>query len=150
MTDYLLDTNVLSAFAPKKDPSRAIGPELASWVRHNSESLFFSTVTAVEIEAGLIKLERISPGAWQQQLVHWYALILEHYKSRIVALDLQIARLASALTDQAKAAGNYPGFADTAIAATAACKNMTLLTRNVRHFEPLGISVADPFERLPP
>jgi len=42
-----------------------------------------------------------------------------------------------------------PGFEDIAIAATAAVRGLTVLTANLRHFEPLGVPCLDPFEKLP-
>jgi predicted nucleic acid-binding protein len=53
--------------------------------------------------------------------------------------------MAGKLTGDARAAGLAPGFADIAIAATAVHHGLTILTRNLRHFEPLGIAVIDPF-----
>ena len=35
------------------------------------------------------------------------------------------------------------------IAATAQLRGFTILTRNARHFEPLGVPFLDPFVRLP-
>jgi predicted nucleic acid-binding protein len=60
-----------------------------------------------------------------------------------------VARLASQIGDNSRAAGTYPGLPDTAIAATAIVNGMTLLTRNVRHFSSLGVGVVDPFMTLP-
>jgi predicted nucleic acid-binding protein len=54
------------------------------------------------------------------------------------------------LSDLARSRGTAPGFADIVIAATALSRGLTLLTRNTRHFEPLGLSMLNPFERLPP
>ena len=51
--------------------------------------------------------------------------------------------------DKARATGHSPGFADVAIAAPAGSHNLTVLTRNLRHFVPLVIPATDPFERLP-
>ncbi len=51
--------------------------------------------------------------------------------------------------DRERAAGRSSGFADIAIAATAASRNFTVLTRNLRHFEPLGVRVMNPLETLP-
>ena len=48
-----------------------------------------------------------------------------------------------------RAAGQSPGFADIAIAATAGTRNLTILTRNLRHFTPLGVAVMDPYDGLP-
>jgi toxin FitB len=35
---------------------------------------------------------------------------------------------------------------DIAIAATALEHNLTVVTRNVRHFDPTGVAVVNPFE----
>ena len=59
MTGWLLDTNILSAFAPGKP---AIGPIIAEWFNERSDELFLSAVTAAEIEAGVSKLRRPVPG----------------------------------------------------------------------------------------
>jgi len=54
------------------------------------------------------------------------------------------ARRAGALSDQAKAAGNHPGFADVLIAATATVHGLAVATLNARHFAPLGVDCVDP------
>lgn len=51
--------------------------------------------------------------------------------------------------DKAREAGHSPGFADVAIAATAESQGLTVLTRNLRHFAPIGIAAIDPFQTLP-
>ncbi len=59
------------------------------------------------------------------------------------------AGLAGLLMDRSRAAGHAPGFADLAIAAMAGVHDLTVLTRNMRHFAPLDIPAHDPFESLP-
>jgi toxin FitB len=54
-----------------------------------------------------------------------------------------------ALVDRAQSLGWAPGLADVVIAATAQFRGFTILTRNARHFEPLGVPFLDPFVRLP-
>ena len=63
--------------------------------------------------------------------------------------DVAAARVAGALSDVARSKGIAPGFADIVIAATAGAHKLIVLTRNTRHFEPLGVPTANPFERLP-
>ncbi len=53
------------------------------------------------------------------------------------------------LADHARGQGHDPGFADLAIAATALTLGYVVLTRNMRHFTPLGVPAHDPFEKLP-
>jgi predicted nucleic acid-binding protein len=38
---------------------------------------------------------------------------------------------------------------DVIIAATAVHHSLTVLTRNVKHFEPFGVALQDPFLALP-
>lgn len=53
------------------------------------------------------------------------------------------------LSDQARAAGQAPGLADLAIAATAQVRGYTVLTRNLRHFRGLAVPAHDSFRSLP-
>jgi predicted nucleic acid-binding protein len=52
------------------------------------------------------------------------------------------------LADEAVAQGRHPGLADIAIAALAQHGGHTLLTRNLRHFEPLGVACVDPIAQF--
>jgi predicted nucleic acid-binding protein len=52
--------------------------------------------------------------------------------------------------DAARGAGHAPGFADIAIAATAQANDLTILTRNTKHFESICGSALNPFDALPP
>jgi hypothetical protein len=45
--------------------------------------------------------------------------------------------------------GQAPGFADIIVVAKASGHRLTILTRNMRHFEPLGAPALNPFEGLP-
>jgi toxin FitB len=75
--------------------------------------------------------------------------VLHLYGHRVLPFDGATAQIAGALTDLARAHGHSPGFADIAIAATARQHNLTILTRNERHFIPLEVRAVDPFRRLP-
>jgi predicted nucleic acid-binding protein len=50
------------------------------------------------------------------------------------------------LTDLARSRGH---FADIVIAATAIRQDLTILSRNARHFTPMDVPVLDPFTTLP-
>jgi predicted nucleic acid-binding protein len=71
---------------------------------------------------------------------------LTSYSDRVLAFDLTAARIAGTLLDLAVAAGRHPGFPDVAIAATAKAHDLVVLTRNMRHFAPLGVAALNPFE----
>ena len=131
MTGWLLDTNVLSAFAPGKPP---VPPEMAAWFDKHTDELFLSAITAAEIEAGISKLRRTGSGRRADELHGWFELILSFYADRVLPFDLVAARVAGALGDAAHAGGRHPGFADVAIAAIAKSRMLVILTLNLRHF----------------
>lgn len=143
---FLVDTNVLSLGAP----GRLSSPnELLEWMRAHSENLFMSAVSVAEISAGIAKLERSGAEGRAASLGRWLDLVLHLYADRVLPLDAPVARLAGKLIEQTRAAGHAPGFADAAIAATAGSHGLTILTRNLRHFLPLGVDALDPLDTLP-
>jgi len=146
VTGYLLDTNVVSAFAPGRSTAP---PPLAQWLEAHSDLLFLSVISVVEVEAGISKLQRTGASARADLLAAWIEQLLGAYSERVLAFDLAAGRVAGALSDRARAAGSNPGFADIAIAATAQRYDLVLLTANVRDFRAIGIRHANPFEALP-
>lgn len=142
---FLVDTNVISAGAPATAPA----PLLIDWMDRNSGRLFVSTITVAEIEDGIAKARREGAVRKAAQLAQWLETLLHLYARRILAFDLSAARIAGQLSDLARGKGHAPGFADLAIAAIAKANGLTILTRNARHFTPLGIETHDPFHALP-
>ena len=71
------------------------------------------------------------------------------YGDRILPFDSEIALFAGRIADLAKGKGHAPGFADVIIAATGLHHGLTILTRNIRHFEPMEAPALDPFAALP-
>jgi toxin FitB len=143
---YLVDTNVISAAAPAR-PSPV---ELVEWMDGHSASLYLSVVTVVEIEDGIAKLRREGATRKSADLTAWLQTLLHLYGDRVLAFDAPTARIAGAMTDRARWQDNAPGLADIMIAATAQHHRLTILSRNVKHFQPLGVVVLDPFVTLPP
>jgi predicted nucleic acid-binding protein len=143
---YLLDTNVISVVAPGQV---GYGP-LADWLRRRSEDLFISVITVAEIENGIAKLRRQGGTTRADRLSRWLEALLHLYGSRVLKLDVEAARIAGRLLDRARSGGHAPGFADTAVAAIAAAHELTVLTRNIRHFAVFKVPAFDPFDRLPP
>lgn len=147
MTRYLVDTNVISAGAPTAAVTR---PELIEWVESHSSDLFLSAVTIAEIADGIAKARREGAKRKASDLSAWLRTVLHLYCDRVLAFDSPTAEIAGALSDLARARGHSPGFADIAIAATARWHDLTVLSRNERHFAPMDALVIDPFQQLPP
>lgn len=114
-----------------------------------SAVLFLSVVTLAEIEDGIAKLRRERAVRKSADLASWLETVCHLYGDRILAFDAPIARIAGAVSDRARGQGHAPGLADIIIAATAQRHGLTILSRNLKHFVPLGVAVVDPFLALP-
>lgn len=146
MTRYLVDTNVISATAPTAVVKRA---ELIEWMDTHSPGLFLSAVTIAEITEGIAKAKREGAKRKASHLSAWLRTVLHLYGDRVLPFDSPTAEIAGALADLARGRGHSPGFADVAIGATARRHNLTILSRNERHFTPMDVAVVDPFQTLP-
>lgn len=146
MTRYLVDTNVISATAPTVAVKRA---ELIEWMDTHSPDLFISAVTIAEITEGIAKAKREGAKRKASNLSAWLRTVLHLYGDRVLPFDSPTAEIAGALSDLARSRGHSPGFADVAIGATVRRNNLTILSRNERHFTPMDVAVVDPFQTLP-
>jgi hypothetical protein len=55
VSGWLLDTDVLSAFAPGRPE---MPPDAVAWIEERNEALFLAAITAMEIASGIAKLDR--------------------------------------------------------------------------------------------
>ncbi len=131
---FLVDTNALSALR-----RRERNPAIIRWIEsQRTADLHISVITVGEIERGITQQQRHNPdfardlSAWLDQVLGWYA-------DRILPVDAATARRWGQLSAEI---GNDS--ADLLIAATALEHGLTVVTRNVRHFEPTGVPVFDP------
>lgn len=133
---YVLDTNVVSALRV-----RGRNPEVETWAATVPVIDQFVTATSIsEIERGVVSRERTDP-AQGEVLRRWFEeRVLSAFAERVLPFDLAAARTLA----------NYrvPEHApvdDALIAAVAQSRECTVVTRNVRHFEPLGVACLDPW-----
>jgi toxin FitB len=146
VTRYLIDTNVISATAPAAAVRR---PELVEWMESHSRDLFLSAVTIAEIADGIAKARREGAKRKAADLSAWLRTVLHLYGDCVLPFDSPTAEIAGVLADLARARGHSPGFAEIAIAATARRHDLTILSRNGRHFVRLDVAALDPFQKLP-
>lgn len=142
---YLVDTNVISEASPNRVTTTAV----AGWMAANLAVLFMSVVTVTEITDGVARARRGGATRRADAIGDWLEVAIQLYGDRILPTTLPIARRAGELSDRARAAGHAPGLSDILIAATADHHGMTVLTRNVRDFAPLGVAFHNPFDALP-
>ncbi|WP_322514806.1 type II toxin-antitoxin system VapC family toxin [Rhodopseudomonas palustris] len=145
---FLVDTSIVSAFAPGRP---AVAEQTARWMiaQGEAERLHLSVITVAEIERGCRKLARAGGTARAQALSAWLRELIDLYGDRLLPIDAATARIAGAIEDQAIANGVHPGFADVLIAATARAHALSVLTANISHFRPLGVSCFNPVDGLP-
>jgi hypothetical protein len=146
LTAFLLDTNVISAAAPT---ASALDTRLQDWLKANSQHLYLSVVSVAEIVSGIERSRRIGAADRAARLERWLEAVVSLYAERLLPIDLAASRTTGALLDHARARGLSPGFADLAIGGLAIARGLTVLTRNLRHFMPLGVPAFDPYGTLP-
>jgi predicted nucleic acid-binding protein len=141
VSGYLMDTNIVSMFSPGKPPLPA---KTDAWFTANRADLYVPAFAFHELRRGIAKHDRQGGHTKAQTLLQWLQGLLTTYAARTVPFDAAVAMQAGALEDAATAAGKHPGLADVMIAATAKTHSMTLLTANLKHFQPLGVPCLNP------
>ena len=133
---YLLDTNVVSVL---RRPERHPGPAL--WLKDQQAlDVYISVVTFGEIERGIAR-QTIRDPDFARDLGWWFEQFLAWFEDRILPVDVATSRRWGRLS---ASIGNKD--IDLLIAATALEHGLTVVTRNVRHFEPTGVRTLNPFE----
>ena len=131
---FLVDTDVLSALR-----KRERHPDIVRWMsKQRSTDLYLSVVSVEEIEREIARQERRDP-VFARALATWLDSVLRVYGERILAVEISAARRWGRLSG---VLGHDS--ADLLIAATALEHGLTVVTRNVHHFEPAGVPVLDP------
>lgn len=133
---FLLDTNIVSELRRPRAHAGLIG-----WFdAQSARSLFLSIVTAGEIRQGIEQLRRHD--ARQANLLdRWLNGLTQFYEDRLLYVDGPVADEWGRI----RARRSVPVM-DGFIAATARVHKLTLVTRNVRDFANLGVTLLNPFE----
>ena len=137
---YLLDTNVVSEL--RKVRAGKADANVARWVRGvPAASLFLSAIVVLELETGILLVERRDPvqgailRAWLDEHV------LPAFDGRILSVDTAVTRRAAAL--------HVPDprpVRDGLLAATALVHGMTVITRNLVDFKTTGAALLNPWD----
>jgi len=137
---FLLDTNVVSEWV-KPRPA----PNVVSWLAEVDEDrVFLSVVSFAEIRRGI---ELMPVGQRRERLETWLTEDLAmRFEDRILSIDQHVAESWGVVMARGSKVGLTLGSMDAFFAATAEAHGLTLVTRNVRDFLPVGISILDPWE----
>lgn len=135
---FFLDTNVISELC---QPAHVADNNVTSWAAGRKPSeMFISVITVLEIEIGIGRLER-RDRTQAQRLRTWLEdRVLVGFSGRILPVDLPIIRRAAAMH-----VPNPRPERDVLIAAIAVEREMTVVTHNLADFQPLGVTLFDPW-----
>ena len=136
---FVLDTNVISEL--RKARSGKADPHVAAWASTTVPgSLFVSAITVLELETGVLLVERrdarqgVILRAWLNDQV------LPAFAGRVLPVDQAVAQRCARLHVPDPRADR-----EALIAATALVHGMAVVTRNVADFEPTGVDVVNPW-----
>lgn len=134
---YVLDTNVVSALR-----IRGRNPSVEAWASSVPVSDQFVTATTIsEIERGVVAKERTDV-AQGEVLRRWFEeRVLPAFAGRVLPFDLAAARILATFRVPDRAPLD-----DALIGAVARAAGATVVTRNIRHFEPLGVVCLNPWD----
>lgn len=129
---HLWDTNVLSELT-RHEPNAGV----LAWAEGET-AVTISVVTLEEILYGL---------AWKPipRIVAWFDRFIAR-QCEILPVTVEVARVSGQLRGRLQAKGKERSQADMMIAATANVHGLTVVTRNVRHFDDCGVPVLNPFD----
>jgi predicted nucleic acid-binding protein len=135
---WILDTNVISEII-----SRRPDASVTDWLdRHPADEMSISIVTLAEIRDGISS----APECRRRELSPWLdTVVMPSLGDRALPLTLDILIDWIRLCRSLAAERMLRRAADLLIAATARVHELTVVTRNVRHFAKTGVVVYDPW-----
>jgi predicted nucleic acid-binding protein len=137
---YVLDTNVVSEL--RKASIGMSDRGVSIWAAQvPANNLYVSTVTIEELEIGVLRMGCRDPRQGAMLRVWIDEVVQVTFKGRILPVDLAVAQRSARLhvPDQCPIRDGF-------IAATALVHGMTVVTRNVADFKPMGVPVLNPWQ----
>ncbi len=132
---YLLDTNVVSE-TRRRIPDATVMLFLDAL---DSRQMYVSVLTLGELRKGAEARRRADPAA-AERLSAWVETMETDFRDRVLPINSAIADLWGRLS-----ARRPRPIVDTLIAATAAVRGLTLVTRNIRDVADTGVPFINPW-----
>jgi predicted nucleic acid-binding protein len=137
---FLLDTNVVSEL--RKLRLGKADPRFQRWAALGViGQSYISAITVYELEIGFLQIERRDPRQAATLRTWLQFAVLPVFEKRVLALDADVAKCAAKLH-----VPNPRPLNDSYIAATALVHGMTVATRNVADFVPMGVTLLNPWD----
>jgi predicted nucleic acid-binding protein len=137
---FLLDTNVISEL--RKVGDGKADANVVAWISNvDATSFYLSAVTLMELELGILRLERRDTIQGTRLRAWMNNHILPEFSERILPVDAPVALRCARLHVPDPRSDR-----DSFIAATALVHGMTVVTRNVADFAPTHVAILNPWE----
>jgi hypothetical protein len=138
---FLLDTNVISEL--RKARTGKADVNVIAWAASiGPGSLYLSVITILELEIGVLLVERRDPVQGAQLRTWLDAQVLPAFADRVLVVDTAVATCCARLHVPDPRADR-----DALIAATALTHGLTLVTRNVADFDATAVPILNPWQR---
>src|SRR3990170_7824195 len=132
---YLVDTDVISN-ARKRTRANPGVRRFFQDAAAQRTPLFLSAVTIGELRQGVEAVRHRGDLAQANRLARWLRMVTTEYADAILAFDEEIAQIWGRLR-----VPHAENPLDKQIAATALLYGLSVVTRNVSHYEPTGVTV---------
>lgn len=137
---FVLDTNVVSEL--RKARSGKADTRVLAWASSVAAgSLFLSAITILELETGVLLVERRDPAQGKILRIWLNDQVLPTFSGRVLPVDTAVALRCAGLHIPDPRSER-----DALIAATALVHGMTVVTRNTADFASLGVALLNPWQ----
>jgi len=135
---YILDTNVVSELRKGNRADRNV----RTWAQALAAvSLYLSAISILELEIGILLIARRDQKQSAVLRLWMDRHVLPAFAGRVLAIDTTVAQRCASLH-----VPNPRSDRDALIAATALVHGMTVVTRNVSHFQSMGVAIVNPWQ----
>lgn len=136
---HLLDTNVVSEL--RKVGDGKADTNVAEWAsQRDSEDLYISVITLMELEVGVLRIERRDDTQGRMLRTWLEQHVIPFFQGRVLPVDQHVAISCARLHVPNKSPER-----DALIAATANELNMTIATRDEKDFVGLAKKIVNPW-----
>ena len=98
------------------------------------------------IQTGIALQQHKGATAKASALDIWLTGLRAGYADRILKFDAMAAEASGKIEARALATGHSPGMADSMVTGIAKAHGLVVVTHNIKHFRPFGISAVSPTE----
>jgi toxin FitB len=133
---FLVDTSVISELRKGGHAD----PGVRSFLKEKQDELFLPVQAIGELSFGVESLRRKGEFPQAERVSRWLDSVLETFDGRVLSFDQSCALIWGRLRS-----ANDQNLIDKQIAAMALIYGLTVVTRNIRHYDGTGALVLNPF-----